>query len=205
MDNRMILIPISNYDISSDSRCLIPFQEWNKYGFMNSAGKVIVPPTYDTVSEPLYAPGRYAEVGVVQTFACDTSTRWHYLYGIIDVNGRVVLDPEYCDIKISSDGCHFSVKEFPDKYSIVDTSGATIIPSGRYSFIDGVQGGLSRVCATINGKQKWGIINLQGEEVIPLIYDRIWNFWGHDRNDTTVVLDGMESRLSLPISDLDII
>ena len=53
----MILVPISNYDISSDGRGLIPFQEWNKYGFMNSAGKVIVPPTYDTVSEPLYAPG----------------------------------------------------------------------------------------------------------------------------------------------------
>lgn len=197
----MILVPISKYDISSDSRALIPFREWNKYGLMNSAGKVIVPPTYDSVSEPLYATGRYAEVGVVQTFACDTSTRWRYLYGIIDINGRVVLNPEYNDIKISSDGCHFSVKEFPDKYSIIDTSGATIVPSGRYTFIDGVQSGLSRVCATVNGKQKWGVINLQGEEVIPLIYDRIWNFWGHDRNDTTVVMDGVESRISLPICD----
>lgn len=199
MDNRKILVPISYYDLSNDNRPLIPFHECEKYGFMDGDGKVIVPPTYDTVSEPLYATGRYAQVGVVQTFATDTSTRWRYVYGIIDVNGRVVLNPEFSDIKISSDGKYFSVKVFPNEYSIIDTTGVMVIPSGKYSFIDGVQSGLSRVSATVNGKQKWGIINLNGEEVVPLIYDKIWNFWGHDRSDTTVILDDVKSRISLPI------
>jgi len=37
---------------------------------------------------------------------------------------------------------------------------------------------------------KWGIINEEGEEVLPLIYDDIWNFLGKDRYSTRVELNG---------------
>ena len=37
---------------------------------------------------------------------------------------------------------------------------------------------------------KWGIINEEGEEVLPLIYDDIWNFLGNDRCSTRVELNG---------------
>lgn len=40
---------------------------------------------------------------------------------------------------------------------------------------------------------KWGIINEKGEEVLPVIYDRVWKFLGKNRFSTKVVKDGVES------------
>lgn len=37
---------------------------------------------------------------------------------------------------------------------------------------------------------KWGIINEQGEEVLPVEYDDVWNFLGKKRFSTKVVLNG---------------
>jgi hypothetical protein len=53
---------------------------------------------------------------------------------------------------------------------------------------------------------KWGIINEEGEEVLPVEYDDIWNFLGKNRFSTKVVKNGVESDVyfhdlnpSLPI------
>ena len=37
---------------------------------------------------------------------------------------------------------------------------------------------------------KWGIINEAGEEVLPVEYDEIWNFYGKNRFSTKVVKNG---------------
>ena len=37
---------------------------------------------------------------------------------------------------------------------------------------------------------KWGIINEQGEEVLPVEYDDVWNFLGKNRFSTKVVMNG---------------
>lgn len=37
---------------------------------------------------------------------------------------------------------------------------------------------------------KWGIINEKGEEVLPVEYDEIWNFYGKGKMSTKVVKDG---------------
>lgn len=42
---------------------------------------------------------------------------------------------------------------------------------------------------------KWGIINEKGEEVLPLIYDNIWNFLGKNRYSTKVEKDGYTSDI----------
>ncbi len=44
---------------------------------------------------------------------------------------------------------------------------------------------------------KWGIINEKGEEVLPLIYDNIWNFLGKNRCSTKVEKDGYTSTVYL--------
>lgn len=36
---------------------------------------------------------------------------------------------------------------------------------------------------------KWGIINIQGEEVLPVEYDQVWNFLGKGRRSTRVIKD----------------
>lgn len=44
-------------------------------------------------------------------------------------------------------------------------------------------------------KFKWGIINEKGEEVLPVVYDNIWNFYGKNRFSTTVEKDGDSSEV----------
>lgn len=39
---------------------------------------------------------------------------------------------------------------------------------------------------------KWGIINEKGEEVLPVEYDDVWNFFGKGRYSTKVVKDNIE-------------
>lgn len=41
---------------------------------------------------------------------------------------------------------------------------------------------------------KWGIINEEGEEVLPIEYDDVWNFLGKGRSSTKVVMNG-ETRV----------
>ena len=44
-------------------------------------------------------------------------------------------------------------------------------------------------------KYKWGIINEKGEEVLPAVYDNIWNFYGKNRYSTKVEKDGYTSDI----------
>ena len=44
-------------------------------------------------------------------------------------------------------------------------------------------------------KYKWGIINEKGEEVLPVTYDNIWNFFGKNRYSTKVEKDGYMSDI----------
>ncbi len=48
---------------------------------------------------------------------------------------------------------------------------------------------------------KWGIINENGEEVLPVIYDDVWKFFGKNRYTTKVVKDGKSFNVRL--SDLN--
>ena len=47
---------------------------------------------------------------------------------------------------------------------------------------------------------RWGIINMDGEEVVPVKYDNVWNFFGKNRKSTIVENDG--SRYKVRFSDL---
>lgn len=42
---------------------------------------------------------------------------------------------------------------------------------------------------------KWGIINEQGEEVLPVEYDEVWNFCGKNRLSTKAVKDGVTTEI----------
>ena len=47
---------------------------------------------------------------------------------------------------------------------------------------------------------RWGIINMDGEEVVPVKYDNVWNFFGKNRKSTNVENDG--SRYRVRFADL---
>ena len=42
---------------------------------------------------------------------------------------------------------------------------------------------------------KWGIINEQGEEVLPVEYDDVWNFLGKNRFSTKFVMNGVSHEV----------
>ena len=82
-------------------------------------------------------------------------------------------------------------------YSVIDNAGNIIVPPGKYGYIDFYDThGLTRV--KINGevnidhpeipkKDKWGIIDKWGREILPLEYDEIWKFCDKYRKTTKVV------------------
>ena len=85
------------------------------------------------------------------------------------------------------------------KWAVLDNESAEIVPFGRYSWIDGFDHGLARVKVfdKEHHRFKWGIIDKQGEEVLPPEFDEIWNFLGKGRSDTRVVKDGIFHQFDL--------
>ncbi len=43
----------------------------------------------------------------------------------------------------------------------------------------------------------WGIIDMEGNEVLPVEYDSVWNFYGKNRDTTRIKKDGQELEFSL--------
>jgi hypothetical protein len=85
------------------------------------------------------------------------------------------------------------------KYGVIDLNGNVIVPFGRYDYIDGFDRGFARVLVNIPtspGSRKCGIINEQGEEVLPVEYDNIWNFYGKDYDTIIVEKDKTSSHIS---------
>lgn len=72
------------------------------------------------------------------------------------------------------------------QWGVVDLEGNEIVPFGKYDWIDGFDHGLARVNKLCPDGKKWGIINMAGEEVLPVEYDSVWNFYGKNRNSTTI-------------------
>ena len=93
------------------------------------------------------------------------------------------------------------------KWGVEDLEGNIIVPFGKYDWIDGFDSGLARVKIgkesnnKAHNENKWGVINEKGEEVLPVEYDRVWNFLGKNLFSITVEKDGVSSRILL--SDLN--
>lgn len=81
------------------------------------------------------------------------------------------------------------------KWGICDLDGNVIVPFGKYDWIDGFEHGLARVKighesnTKANNTNKWGIINTEGVEMLPVVYDNIWNFLGKKLFSTRVEKD----------------
>ena len=68
----------------------------------------------------------------------------------------------------------------------------------RYSYIDEiVTKGFLRVNSYIDGIKKWGIINVNGEIVLPLIYDNIWRLKPQFIDITRIEKDGKHYIVNL--------
>ncbi len=199
---RNILVSCENYDISKDQRLLIPFEETcsGLKGFINKNGEVVVKPKYHRICNDCYSESDLIKVAILKpiTISYGDGYRLDGYYGIIDSSGREIIPTEYrSEIEISTDKSIFTLRKHDYSYSVVNIKGEEIIPSKKYAWIDGFDNGLARFNTIINDKKKWGIINDLGEEVVPPIYDKIWNFYKKNRTTTTCIEDGCRKEFSL--------
>lgn len=128
---------------------------------------------------------RYDDVIVVQ--------HSDYEWGVIDIKGKVIVPF----------GKYGWIDGFDQGLARVRThkhSGrvGNTIAIGLWGLSDSVIEGKENIQSFLDNDRtknpenyaKWGIINEEGEEVLPLIYDDIWNFLGKDRYSTRVELNG---------------
>lgn len=108
-------------------------------------------------------------------------------------------EDKYRHVKTPINSNLFTVQNNNYKWGVVDEGDNVIVPFGKYAWIDGFQNGLAKVIShsdtsspsqicTLNIENgeveeskhaAQGIINEQGEEVLPLEYS-VWKFYGKD-------------------------
>ena len=166
------------------------FQENGKWGFINTAGEVVVEPQYDECHD--YQNG-YAAVKI--------NGKWGY----IDTKHNLVIAPEFQDVEDFKNGLAIVLRD--GKWGVINTTGKS--PSGiifdevqeykdgfALAFADGVQyfldneGEIKRLHKSYeftsfsNGmapvknkkKNKWGFIDKKGRLVIDTKYDTVYSF-----------------------------
>lgn len=99
------------------------------------------------------------------------------------------------------------------QYGVTDNEGNIIVPFGKYAWISGYDHGLARVKSIFGiarvdletgavEEAKWGIIDKEGNEVLAVEYDEIWNFLGKGRSSTRVIKDGQSYNFNLEDHEL---
>lgn len=196
-----ILSPANSYDFNQDSRLLIPFSEWDKIGFMNQNKDVVVKPQFDMYYGECYDKEDLIIVSKIESYGFPrqggkVSCYQHSLYGIINYKGEILIDIN-CTSIIPAIGNKtlFTVQNKKYQYGVINIYGDEIIPFGKYRWIDGFDNGIARV---ISYNKKCGIINKDGEEILPIEYDNIWNFYGKNRRTTKVMKDNHIQDIELP-------
>ena len=209
-----VLVPAKQYDFSNDKRLLIPFTSGERIGFVNCNQEVVVQPKYTMYYGDCYSENDYIKVAIAYNYGYPrsnggVSSYSKPLYGLINHQGEVVIEPENPSLIVSenSANCLLTIQKKDYKYGVINLEGEEIVPFGKYHWIDGFYNGYARVIKIgkrSNGSNdkdnKWGVINECGEEVIPCIYSNIWNFYGKDYN--SIIVEDSGSRKHIPFEEL---
>ena len=210
-----ILIPVDMHDIVSDLRLLIPFTNGDKIGFMNNQGMIIVKPQYTMYYGECYSENDLIRVSIIDTYGFpksggNVSTYQRPLYGLINYKGEVLLEPVfYTMISAIGNKRLFTVQNKRYEYGVITADGEEIVPFGKYQWIEGFDKGLARVKLgkVTNGIKdsgnKWGLIDVDGNEVLPVEYDDIWNFYAKNRITTKIIKDKKSIDFKLSAFKID--
>lgn len=189
-----VVIDGSEYNIAEDKRFFIPFLKGDisirKWGVMNRKGEIIIQPEYDFVNCDFYSESTLIRVGITHHYDKYSSGFYpRHRVGLFDALGNSILDVIYSGIIESTDKTVFTVNNMEGLYGVVNNKKEIVVPFGKYTYISGFDCGLARVIRD----NKWGIVDEKGEEVLPAIYDKIWNFYRKNRDSTNVVKDGNQT------------
>lgn len=114
--------------------------------------------------------------------ACGNKNEKYTSFGVIDDDGKVVIEPKYAFITDCNDGKFLAVKKtFQDQVDrghtdsidveVLDQAGKSLFTLKHTRYCNdklnmGFQNGMLAVCVKKNGDNCWGIINDKGEEVV---------------------------------------
>ena len=202
MNNISIVHPIENHNFESDSRVLIPFIQYQKYGFMDKNREMIVKPAYDFVLGSFHHERSLVRVCVLSSHAylgTDGKIVSHprKLFGVLNASGELIVSCEYVGIQISDDSEYITLHHPVLGYSLINRHGNTIIPYGIYKYMDGADHELARVYIVDKEthEKRWGLVDTTGRIALPLEYTNIWNFHEKNRTSTTVERGKVASRV----------
>lgn len=125
----------------------------NKWGIINSDGKLIAPIKYESVD---IMTGNIVKVTL------------NGKVGIIDENGRELLPIKYDDIGSFNDGC-LRVKQ-SRLYGFIDSNFKELVPP-KYEMAYWFSNGL----AAVEANNMWGYINTKGVEIAPPKFQQVEN------------------------------
>ncbi len=202
-----VLVPANEYDFSNDKRLLIPFTSGEHIGFVNRNKEVVVQPKYSMYYGDCYSENDYIKVAITHNYGFPrangkVASYSKPLYGLINYQGEVVVEPENSVLLVSKNGetSLLTIQRKDYGYGVINLDGEEIIPFGKYTWIDGYHNGFARVMIReltndIHDSKynKWGVVDERGEEVIPCIYPHIRKFYGID-NDLIVIDEGRYRR-----------
>lgn len=125
-----------------------------KYGLINTAGKVIIPYEYEQISEEENGLFRVKRDGK---------------YGIIDKNGKVILAP-----------IHSHMSHFQNDFFVTKTEGTFEIRNTKNQLIHSLQNiesiePMGMDTWRVFKNDKFGIINSDNESIAPYKYDELFN------------------------------
>lgn len=189
--NVRVLVDYNEYDIEKEKRILIPFSYYQHYGLMNREGEVVVEPKFDRILDSCYNDSDVVRVAIYYTYGFNRATKEPSTYlrtkwGLVDSKGNFLLEPEYKGIGVSDDKQVLTIQHMNGQYEVISIEGEVIVPKGKYPYIDTFSNGFARVNYFDGECKKWGLIDTTGNEVLPLIYSRIWNFVGLNRKWITI-------------------
>lgn len=127
----------------------------NLYGIIDSKGIELIKQKYDYISIQDSSDGKF-EVELKEK------------RGLIDVlSGKEVIPPKYDYLRTSVHGL-ITVSIGGNDGLIDGTTGKEILTPGKY---DGFSMGENPSTITVKSKDKWGVIDLTGKQLVPIKYD----------------------------------
>ena len=208
-----VLVPANQYNFCNDKRLLIPFTSGERIGFVNRNKEVVVQPKYTMYYGDCYSVMDYIKVGVEYNYGFPRTNNKvaaysRSLYGLMNYKGEFILEPENTVLLASknSEIRLFTVQKKEGEYGVVNLDGDEVIPFGKYDYIGGFDKGFARVkigkrsSGYVDNGNLWGVINEDGVEVIPLIYEKVWPIYG--KKYDVIVVEDSKSRKRIPFTSL---
>lgn len=204
-----ILVPASSYNMQDDNRLLIPFTSGENIGFVDKEGVIVVKPQFTMYYGDCYDESDYIRVTVDNLYGFPRSggrvaSYKRPMYGLINFKGETIFEPSFFSlIPAIGNKKLYTVQDKNLGYAVLNIDGTEVVPYGKYSYIDGFDKGLARVKIgnVTNGQKnngnKWGLINENGDEVLPIEYDDMWSFYGKNRATVRVVKGDVAQNIVL--------